>query len=403
MAHLQKRTDESVRTGRVTTYWQARYTAPDGAERTKRFHLKRDAENWITTNSADIVRGAWVDPKAGKITFRSYSKTWLSTKADVSARTRINIEGRLDNYALPHFGNMQMNAVRPSDVRTFVSKVVAAGKAPSTVKAIYLTTSQIFTQAVLDGLIAKSPCVGIKMPPEGSRDEMHFLTAKQLNELADAIDDRYRTLIYLAGYGGLRAGELAALKVAKVNVLKKTITVDCGASEVRGKFVIGTTKTGKSRIVGIPQFLATMIGEHIGRYPSEDGYVFTAKEGGPIRHRNLYRRHFRPAVERARMRAIKEDRKEDVMPEDLRFHDLRHTCAALLIANGRHMEEIKEHLGHSSIRVTSDRYGHLFPSARTALADSLEATFKTTVENPATDGGRTKSHSRTATRAINSL
>jgi len=72
---------------------------------------------------------------------------------------------------------------------------------------------------------------------------------------------------------------------------------------------------------------------------------------------------------RARTKGIKEDRRNEAMSEDLRFHDLRHTCAALPIANGRHMEEIKEHLGHSSIRITSDRYGHLFPSARTASWD----------------------------------
>src|SRR5215211_3999886 len=82
-----------------------------------------------------------------------------------------------------------------------------------------------------------------------------------------------------------------------------------------------------------------------------DSFVFTATECGPLRLRNFYARHFRPAVARARL------------PKQLRFHDLRHPCAALLIANGRHMEEMKDHLGHSSIRVTSDRCGHLFPRA----------------------------------------
>jgi integrase len=64
------------------------------------------------------------------------------------------------------------------------------------------------------------------------------------------------------------------------------------------------------------------------------------------------------------------------LPERLRFHDLRHTCAALLIANGRHLEEVKDYLGHSSIRVTSDRYGHLFPKARTEMADALDTTYR---------------------------
>jgi integrase len=381
MGHIQKKTYTSTRTGKITTSWQARYTAPDGRDRTKRFKRKIDAESWLTTNGADLVRGAWIDPMAGKIKFRQYAKSWLTTKADVSARTMINIEGRLDNHAIPHFGEMEIGSVRPSDVRAFVAKLTATGRAPSTIKATYLTTAQVFDQAVLDGIVIKTPCAGVTLPRERHADEMYFLTAAQLNELADAIDDRYRALIYLAGYGGLRAGEIAALRISKVKILERTITVDCAASEVRGEFVVGTTKTGRSRVVGIPGFLATMIGEHIGHYPTSNGFVFSAKEGGPIRHRNLYRRHFRPAVAKARTRAIQDGRKDEAIPEDLRFHDLRHTCAALLIANGRHMEEIKDHLGHSSIRVTSDRYGHLFPSAKAALADSLEATFQLAIDS----------------------
>ncbi len=90
------------------------------------------------------------------------------------------------------------------------------------------------------------------------------------------------------------------------------------------------------------------------------------------------RRHFKPAVTRAGF------------PEALRFHDLRHTCAALLIANGRHLEEVKEYLGHSSIRVTSDRYGHLFPKARAELADALDATFQNAVPGNLADHSRTE-------------
>ena len=95
-----------------------------------------------------------------------------------------------------------------------------------------------------------------------------------------------------------------------------------------------------------------------------------------LRHRNFYDRHFKPAVTAAGL------------PEMLRFHDLRHTCAALLIANGRHMEEVKEYLGHSTIRVTSDRYGHLFPAAREALAGSLDATFPAASGQARTDSRR---------------
>jgi integrase len=148
-----------------------------------------------------------------------------------------------------------------------------------------------------------------------------------------------------------------------VNVLARTIDVVESVSEIHGQVVVGPTKTGKRRTITVPRFLAEMIGGHVGLYASTR-FLFTAARGGPVRHRNFMRRHFNPAVTRAGL------------PEALRFHDLRHTCAALLIANGRHLEEVKDYLGHSSIRVTSDRYGHLFPKARAELAAALDATYR---------------------------
>jgi len=235
-------------------------------------------------------------------------------------------------------------------------------------------------------LIARSPFANVTLPSDRRSGEMHFLTPMQVNLLAEAVDDRYRAAIYVAGYGGLRAGELWALQVRRVNVLGRTVEVAESMSEAGGLHV-GPTKTGKRRTITVPRFLAAMLGEHIGAYPSTEGFVFTAAEGGPVHHRNFRRRHFLPAV------AV-----VDELPTGLRFHDLRHTASSLLIANGRHMEEVKDYLGHSSIRVTSDRYGHLFPQARAAMADALDATFRAASENPAdfsrTTGGL--SHLRSA-------
>jgi integrase-like protein len=202
-----------------------------------------------------------------------------------------------------------------------------------------------------------STCLG-----QAHRRDVHFLNAEQVNALANSINDRYRAAIYLAAYGGLRAGELWALRIGRINLLAATVEIAESASEAGG-WSIGPTKTGKRRTIAIPRFLAQMLGEHTGRYPSADGFIFTAAEGGPVLHHNFRRRHFTPAVENA------------LLPEGLRPHDLRHTAAALLIAAGRHLEEVKNHLGHSSIRVTSDRYGHLFPEARAAVANALDATY----------------------------
>jgi integrase len=181
--------------------------------------------------------------------------------------------------------------------------------------------------------------------------------------LADAVAPRFRALIYTAAYTGMRAGEPAALRVARLNLLAGTVDVVESMMELGGELVVGPPKTGAPGLT-LPRFLAEMLGDHIGRYPSRDGFVFSMAGGGPVRQRNFYRRYFKPAV------------LSTGLPEGLHFHSLRHTCAAFLIANGRHMEEVKDHLGHSSIRVTSDRYGHLFPNARKALAESLDATFQ---------------------------
>ncbi len=117
-----------------------------------------------------------------------------------------------------------------------------------------------------------------------------------------------------------------------------------------------------------------MVGEHLGRFPST-AYVFTAAEGGPLR-RTFYRRHFLPAVRAARL-------------EPLRFHDLRHPCAALLIAQGAHAKEIAERLGHSTVRLTLDRYGHLLPSLDERLRDGLETTYQAAQAGADADQKRT--------------
>ena len=91
--------------------------------------------------------------------------------------------------------------------------------------------------------------------------------------------------------------------------------------------------------------------------------MFTAPDGGPLRHRGFMARTYRPAVKTAGL------------PASLRFHDLRHTCAALLIAAGAHLEEIRDHLGHATIRTTSDRYGHLYDAARERLRDHLDGAY----------------------------
>lgn len=146
---------------------------------------------------------------------------------------------------------MTISAIRPAHVRSWVAGLVASGLAPSTVKGIYLTATQVFGQAVSDGLIGRSPCIGVRLPEERQREEMHFLSPDQVAILGDAVDPRFQALVY-AAYTGMRAGELAALRVDRLNLLGGTVDVLESMMEVGGKLIVGPTKTGRPRTLTLP-------------------------------------------------------------------------------------------------------------------------------------------------------
>ena len=147
-------------------------------------------------------------------------------------------------------------------------------------------------------------------------------------------------------------------------MLKRSLRVSRAASEVRGHVTIGQTKTGKSRAVSMPPLVVDELAAHLAAFPpGPDGLVFTAAEGGTVRRTNLRRRVWAPTLQRAGL--------ADPQP---RIHDLRHTCASLAIAYGGaagHPKQISAMLGHSSISITMDRYGHLFLGMAQEVADLM--------------------------------
>jgi integrase len=239
------------------------------------------------------------------------------------------------------------------------------------VRAVYSVLRAIFNRGVRLGLVRVNPCTNVDLP-RSPREEMLFLTSEQVAQLANAIDPYYRTLVYFAAYTGLRAGELAALQRRDVDLLRGFVHVRRSLKDVGGRLELGTPKTrGSERTISLPAFLREMLSAHLvdpalspgGTGP--EAFVFPGREGGPLRIGLFVRRHFRPAV-------------KSCLPSNLhglRFHDLRHTCAALSIAAGAHPKLISARLGHSSIVITLDRYGHLFPSVEEALAEKLDAAF----------------------------
>lgn len=221
----------------------------------------------------------------------------------------------------------------------------------------------ILGTAVEAGALRSNPTTGVS-PPRAETQEMRFLTAEEVEQLAAAIPSPYPVLIRVAAYSGLRAGELAALRVQDIDTMRGRINVRQSVTEVHGKCIFGATKTHQTRTVPLPRTLMGHLAEHIAPVATDrDALVFTAKDGTVHRQSNFYGRTFKPAVTDAGL------------PDKLRFHDLRHTAAALMIEQGAHPRAMMERLGHSSVTITLDTYGHLYPSLEASLTDALEERF----------------------------
>ncbi len=355
MAHIQKREGRFYSDGQARH--QLRWVTPDGEHRTRSFRRRADALREKSRVEADLSRGQYVDPS--RATVAEVSERWLATKRSKKSSTLSGYRSILDNHILPKLGDRQVAKLRPTDVEAFVSGLTAEGAAPGTVRNVFFTLQAIIKVAIRDGHRSTNPAEEVELPAS-EHEEMHFLNARQVDTLADAIPPEYRTLVLLTAYCGLRAGEVGALRVRHLDLLHSRILVRESCTYVKSAgYVFGSTKNKQTRTVGVPRFLLELLEKEIdGRGP--DAFVFIGPDGGHVRHNSWYTVTFKPAVRRANL------------PPGLRFHDLRHTCASFLILKGAHPKEVCDVLGHSTIQITMDRYGHMFPERAAYLATALD-------------------------------
>jgi integrase len=218
--------------------------------------------------------------------------------------------------------------------------------------------------AVDAGIIAQSPCRRIPLP-KVEQDEKRFLTPAEIARLASIIQPRFRALILVSAYGGLRIGELAGLRRGRVDTTRATVTVLEIATDVSGRLVFGPPKTRAARrTVSLPAPVADELEQHLASYaePDPDALVFTATRGSALRATNFRRRIWSSAVGTAEL-------------DGLRIHDLRHTAVALWIAAGASPKEVARRAGHTSVKTVLDVYGHLYDEADVTLRERLEAMF----------------------------
>lgn len=371
-----------LRSGR----WQASYTDERSGERIAAqdtFAAKADADLWLATVAADRSRGRLGDVRLSQRLFKEWADEWLAG-LHVKPKTLVGYESSLRNHVLPVFAERPVGRISYRDAKQFVSGLAAKDLAPGTIGEARKILRLVLQEALRADAISRNPADGLRVP-RGERQEMVFLTPDQVFALAREVANpprparhpqqqwpAYGLLVRFAAFTGLRAGEIGALRIGRMDPDGRWVEVAESAEEVRGELIYGPPKTYSRRRVEIPDGLATELSQHMaGREAISDAFVFTAPNGGPLRHSTFYSRHYRPAVARA-----------DLDPRT-RFHDLRHTAAAMMIAQGAHLLVVKERLGHSSIAVTADRYGHMYPSLSAALTSQLGDVYRHAAVRPA--------------------
>lgn len=348
MASVAKRPD-----GR----WRARYRGPDRRERSKHFDRKIDAERWLASVAVAKHRGEWIDPTLSRVTVGPWCTTWLDAQGQLKPTTRARYTGIVSKHIEPAWGRVPLAEVTPTDVAAWLGRLTASGLAAASVRYAHRVLSLALAYAVLDGRLSRNPAEGVPLPRAKAKPK-RFLTHAEVARLADECG-RYSTLIYVLGYTGLRWGEVAALQVADLDLMRRRITVQRAMAEVGGRAVVGTPKDHERRDVPVPAFLVDELAQLVaGRVP--DALVFPAPGGGFLRNGNFRRNVFDAAAERAGV-------------DDMTPHGLRHTAASLAIAAGATVVLVQRMLGHSSPTVTLNVYSHLFADDLDTVADRLHA------------------------------
>jgi integrase len=345
-----------------TGRYQVRYRGPDGTQHKKNFVRRGDAERFAAGVEVDKLRGEWVDPRLGKMTFAEWVEKWQATEGRLRPSTRAQHRSILANHILPEFGRSRLLVIRQEDVAAWAAQLVATGLAPATVLKAYQVFSQLMAAAVVAGRIPRSPCVGVRrLLPEVQEAEMRFLTEDQVLQLAEAMDERYRVFVLLGAYGGLRRGELLGLRRHRVLALRSAVEVVEILGLVAGRPVFGPPKSRAGRrVVTIPRPVMEEVAGHMARYSSPTSDVlFPAPQGGPFSPRNFARRTWEPAVERAGL-------------EPLRIHDLRHTAVGFWIEAGLTESEIAARAGWGQFL---PRYRHILRRTEERANDRLGALF----------------------------
>jgi integrase len=374
----QRGNGEGSITRRKDGLYMARYTiqTATGSKR-KALYGKTRSEVAAKLSKALADREGGLTYDAGKQTVGEYLARWLSdsVRDTVRQRTYERYESIVRVHLVPSIGRIKLKTLTPAHVRGLYREKLDSGLAPRTVLHIHRALSKALKQAVVDGLIPRNAAASVK-PPQPRREEIRPLNREQVRALFEAADfsegnpgDRLKALCIVAVTAGLRRGELQGLKWEDIDLEAGMLQVRRTLSEPRGGYKFEAPKSGKGRNIRLTRKATAALREHRKRQLEErlrlaglwedHGLVFPSSAGTPISGGNL-NRAFKALLKRASL------------PQTIRFHDLRHTCATLLLRQGVNPKFVQKLLGHGDVSLTLNVYSHVLPDMGDTVAGAMD-------------------------------
>src|SRR5215472_11712929 len=244
--------------------WQARYRAPDGLLRAapSTFTRKTDGARWLAMTEAEMLSGTWIDPEAGRVPLIDYASAWISERPGLRPKTIQLYRYLLRRHIAPGFGTIA--DITEADVRRWRADLLDKGVSPVTAAKAYRLLKAIMATAAEDALIRRNPC-RVKGAGTEQSPERPLLTIAQVYALADTCGDRYHAMILLACFGGLRWGELAALRRRDIDTATATVRIIRQLTEARGQppfFAPPKTAAGKRQVI-LPGTVMAEVKNHL--------------------------------------------------------------------------------------------------------------------------------------------
>lgn len=325
----------------------------------------------LTKAMADRDGGLLFD--AGNLTVGEYLDSWLhdSVGGTVRDRTFERHEQIVRLHIKPALGRLKLKALVPAHVQGLYRDRLDSGLAPATVQKVHVVLHKALSQAVMWSLVPRNATEAVTAPRPAQK-EIRPLDREQVRALLEAArEDLLEALYVMAVTTGMRQGELLGLKWENVDLARGAIHVRRTLTRKGGRLLLGEPKTKKSRrtvqlasraLDALKAHRKAQLEErmaHAGLW-EDHGLVFATQTGTLVNPTNLTKRSFKPLLERAGLPRV-------------RFHDLRHTAATLLLMQGVHPKYVQELLGHATIAITLDTYSHVLPSMGDQAARAMEA------------------------------